>query len=270
MSKRICFYTSVCEEDTQYVDRYLTECERLEIPFGMNFDRCSKALKRRIRGHRLCVASTERNTDREFTEQDKQLILDVVVTLGYQWTCALDIDETWERDARQKIDEITQEDAEYDYVDTKWVNLWNDPGMIRIDGAFASGHRCKIYRQYPPECKRRWIFDHPITNGPKLFEQLRVCSPLVKRPSKIKRSRGRVILPSDDPVVVWNQILETRLCVRHDLVCLHWGLFDRATRELHKERWDRIYSKAVGSNPYGLWKEALDETNLKVVPHNYF
>lgn len=68
---------------------------------------------------------------------------------------------------------------------------------------------------------RRWTFTHPITNGPKPVGG----GPLL----------GRI-----------------------DLTCLHHGLMTEELRRLHKARWDRIYTKAVGANPYGIWNYALD------------
>lgn len=79
-----------------------------------------------------------------------------------------------------------------------------------------------------------WKFDHPITNGAKL--QSRVAS-----------------------------------VAKADIVCLHWGMATPTLRRQHKERWDRIYTKAVGANPYGFWRDAIEtEAEAKVVEHAYF
>lgn len=79
-----------------------------------------------------------------------------------------------------------------------------------------------------------WVFDHPITNGAKIRHR------------------------------------EYRLGTS-DLTCLHWGMMTTELRTLHKERWDRIYTRAVGANPYGFWREAV---NLAIEPvvikHGYF
>ena len=47
--------------------------------------------------------------------------------------------------------------------------------------------------------------------------------------------------------------------VRSDIVCLHHGFMTRELRLMHKARWDRIYTKARGKNPYGIWNYATDE-----------
>lgn len=55
-----------------------------------------------------------------------------------------------------------------------------------------------------------------------------------------------------------------------DLVCLHWGMMTEELRIEHKQRWDRIYTKAVGANPYGFWNYALDLTvPIQTVPNEY-
>lgn len=41
------------------------------------------------------------------------------------------------------------------------------------------------------------------------------------------------------------------------VVCIHHGLMTHELRVQHKARWDRIYSAAVGSNPYGIWNYSL-------------
>lgn len=44
-----------------------------------------------------------------------------------------------------------------------------------------------------------------------------------------------------------------------DLVCLHHGLMTRELREMQKQRWDKIYGRVMGRNPYGAWDWVLNE-----------
>lgn len=37
---------------------------------------------------------------------------------------------------------------------------------------------------------------------------------------------------------------------------------------MHKARWDRIYTKAVGANPYKFWDYVLDPEITQVVVEN--
>lgn len=220
--RSVCAFTSVCEEDRCWLPQYVAEAERLRLPFVMLFDRCSPATIDLAAGHPLCVRWLLRTQrDGEFDERCKQPAFDVVVRLGYQWAMAWDVDETYEADAPRKIAEITELKA--DWVDVRWLNLWEDVHHVRTDGPFQSGHRMKFYNL---QDGRTWQFDQPCVNGAKLKS------------------------------VNWVGVE-----AKHDLVCLHHGMMTRELRELHKERWDRIYNTATrgDGNPYGFWNYALDE-----------
>ena len=230
MTADIGVYTSVCEEDAMWVEQYLDEIERLRLPFAIHLDRCDTWTKDKLRRHRLCIGATvQQDFYTEFNETHKQGAFDIVVGAGFKWAMAWDIDETYERDAPRKLEEISKLDV--DHVDVRWLNLLDDHRHIRIDPPFDSGHRVKFYRLG----KIDWRFAHKITNGPKPIS-------------------------GEEPHLG-----------RYDLVCLHWGMMTKGLRLLHKERWDRIYTKAVGKNPYGFWKMACDEENhpAVVVEHDY-
>lgn len=235
----VCAYTAVCEEDSCWIPQYLSEVERLKLPFVMHADRCSRATIELFFRHPYCLDVTYQNNPRiEFEERHKQRPFDVILRNGYNWAMAWDIDETYEKGAPAKLLGIQTLDA--DYVDVNWVNLWNDPEHIRVDGTFGEGHRVKFYNLKT----MLWKFDHAITNGAK-------------------------------PVASWNGPIygapEAKL-VRYDLVCLHWGMMTPELRRLHKERWDRIYSTALKGdpNPYGFWRHAIEtEEQAVIVPHNY-
>ncbi len=235
MTNTIGVYTCVCEEDAGWVPQYLEEIERLDLDFVVYLDRCSAKTKLLFAEHPHCLDLVFQNDpDLEFNEQHKQKAFDRLVKAGYDWAMAWDIDETYEKDAPRKLKHIAGLDT--DYVDVRWLNLWNDVHHIRIDGPFQSGHRVKFYNLKT----FKWLFDHPTTNGAK------ACSadgkPLRYNPHK--------------PTALASPRL-----VKYDLVTLHHGMMTRELRELHKTRWDRIYTHAVGANPYGFWNYALDEDN---------
>jgi len=227
----ITAYTSICEEDAYWIPQYLAEIERLCIPFAIHFDRCTVETKRKLEHHRYCIGKTEQNLPMKwFNEMHKQGIFDTVQKSGVSWAVAWDIDETWEKDAPAKLRLVEQSTA--DYITCKWVNLWNDPQHIRIDGSFGQGHRVKFYNLR----SGRWYFDNAITNGAKLLD-----------------AKGEVIVEE----FTGQKIKLERL----DLVCLHWGMMTLQLRIEHKDRWDRIYGRAVGTNPYGFWDMALNEVD---------
>jgi hypothetical protein len=235
----VCAFTSLIEEDACWLPQYLREAERLAMPFAMLLDRCSDATAERVRSHPLCVGVARRATAAgEFTEDCKQAAFDIAVASGATWAMAWDCDETYERDAPRKIAEIAALDV--DYVDVRWVNLWGDARHVRTDGPFGGGHRVKFYHLR----RRRWKFTHTITNGPKMVDR-----------------RGEVV---SDPS-------PRERAAKHDLVCVHWGMYTPELRRAHKERWDRIYTAAVGNNPYGFWSYAIEtEDQAVLVEHDYF
>jgi hypothetical protein len=235
----VCAFTSLIEEDACWLPQYLREAERLAMPFAMLLDRCSEATAELVRSHPLCVGVARRDAAAgEFTEDCKQAAFDIAVASGATWAMAWDCDETYERDAPRKIAEIAALDV--DYVDVRWVNLWGDARHVRTDGPFGGGHRVKFYHLR----RRRWKFTHTITNGPKMVDR-----------------RGEVV---SDPS-------PRERAAKHDLVCVHWGMYTPELRRAHKERWDRIYTAAVGNNPYGFWSYAIEtEDQAVLVEHDYF
>lgn len=223
MTPNFVAFTAVCEEDAWYAPQYLAEAERLGIPFAIHFDRCTPRTLRAFVRHRLCVGYTfQPDSGEEFTEQHKQKVFDLAASKGPRWMLGWDVDETFERDAPQKFAEIADR-TDADLIDFRWVNLWDDPGHIRTDTIFSGGHRSNLYSS-----RLNWKFDHPITNGAKAVAP----SGKVKKDVRVAKS---------------------------DLVCLHWGMMTLELRKQHKARWDRIYTKAVGNNPFGFWSYALDE-----------
>lgn len=234
-------YTSVCEEDACWIPQYLKEVERLNLHFGMHLDRCSTYTKNLIRSHPNCIGTTENILHpkaKEFNDTHKQGVFDLVVKAGFDWAMAWDIDETYARDTPQRLEEIQKLD--YDYIDTKWVNLWGDEFHIRVDGPFSGGHRVKFYNL---QSGFHWKFEGPITNGAKGFKK---------------------------PGAPWGG---RSVCLGgkfHQLVCMHWGMMTEELRLQHKARWDRIYTTAVGNNPYGFWDYSLDSSITPViVPNEY-
>lgn len=235
----VCAFTAVLGEDADWLPQYLAEMERLAIPFAMLLDRCSDATADLVIRHPLCVGAARREeSDGEFTEDVKQAAFDLAVASGARWAMATDVDEVYERNAPRKIAEICA--LNVDYVDIKWVNLWGDARHIRVDGAFGGGHRVKFYNLR----RRKWKFADKITNGLRIVNSK--GEPV--RGEKIREKAGR-----------------------HDLVCIHHGFMTQELRRLHKERWDRIYTASVGSNPYGTWQWAIEtEADAVVVEHDYF
>lgn len=223
--QNVMAFTPICEEDAWYADQYLAEAERLNMQFSMHFDRCSEETKERFMRHPLCVSFHERDEPGEYTEKDKQTALDMLFG-KCRWAFHWDIDELLDKDAVGKLAALA--DREEDLLRTAWVNTWGDMQHIRVDTLFFDSRRVKFYNLSQG---RKWRFDHPITYGCKM----------VDKSGNFLNGYG--------------------LQGETDIVCIHTGYMTRALREMHKERWDRITTKAVGGNPYGMWAYCLDEEN---------
>lgn len=218
----VCAFTAVSGEDHLWMDQYLGEAERLSLPFVIHFDRWQGIDKGPVTEHPLCIGWTEQPDLRiEFNEQHKQKALDLAWASGHRWALAWDVDEVWEVNARRKLDQIHWRGE--DYLLARWLNCWDDRDHVRADEPFLESVRVKLYRL---DSGVRWFFDHPITNGAK------------QRPGDREPKAGMT-----------------------DLICFHHGLMTHALRLQHKARWDRIYTAAVGGNPYGFWDRVLDTVN---------
>ena len=225
----VCAYTSVCEEDAGWIDQYLAEAKRLGIRFAVHLDRCSEATKRKFFDDPRCAGVTENDDpSKEFDETHRSRAFRLCVNSGARWAFNWDIDETLDGDAPETMRRVLNGTGA-DLVVLRYVELWDDPRTERIDGSFA-----------PP--KRRTKFLNLHNGVPYLFN-----SGIVNGPSW---PAERTVLEAGDR-----------------LACLHWGHLTRALRLRAKERWDRIYGRQCGRNPYGRWNDVLDETGLEVRAH---
>lgn len=232
----VAAYTSVCEADARWVEQYLTEIERMGTPFAIHLDKCGHDLRRRLISHSMCIGNTSESS-LPFNEKHKQGILDIVADKGYDWAMPWDIDETWDKNAPATLRELEKTTA--DYLMLGWVNLWDNPQTLRIDGPFKN-LREKLYNLRSGPFK----YLSTIVNGPKLMHRQRY------------ERRTDVI------------------CARRwEMVCLHWGFLTRELREEHKQRWDAIYAEPIcgGKNPYGIWDWALNEKDYppRLCPNEY-
>lgn len=224
-SLKIALIFSVCDGplgDEKHFDRFYAELERLRIPFAVNFDHCSKKTKDMFSSHPYFFAGNynDWNTD-NFHEAHRQYALDLVLKRGgFDWILQMDVDETFEHDAPAKIRKVMELNA--DVVDCRVLDLWGDERHYRVDGPFQSSHREKFFNL---RTAKQLYYYHPTSHAPKH-------------------------VPNGDrePIVV-------RMYPLH---VLHWGIMNQEDAEFHCQRWDRIYTRAVGGNPYGLYPYLRD------------
>ena len=222
----ICAFTPICEDDVHWIPQYLSEVERLNVPFVVHFDRCSFDTQRRMRGSRLCLHATyQDDRSKEYDETMKQGAMDVALSRA-EWAMHWDVDETWSRLPTEMPNALA--------LDVRWVNLWGDDQHIRVDGMFSeeSRKRTKFYRRPPRH--GRWVFRSSVVYGPTL-------------------------LRNGVSVDVTPEYLS-------DVHCIHHGYKTPELRRQHKARWDRVYgSHSDGRNPYGTWEFICDDSIVPVL-----
>lgn len=227
---KICIFSRVVDEDKGWLPQYMAEITRLGLPFFMHFDRCFAVTKSEVTAHPLCVGYVSQdNNNREYEETDQQRLMDQIWRKGYDWAISLDIDEIFEKDAIWKIPKYLGEaDPGIDLFRIKCVTLWEDEKHARIDGVFGGRIIERIYRLRP---ENQWVYTEKVQVGPYLYS----------RGYGTGKVQGRV--------------------EAMDLNFLHYGMITKEIRQMHNDRWNRIYGRFTnGVNPYKIWKHALDET----------
>lgn len=220
-SLRMGLIFSVTDEDEKHFNRFEKELTRLGLMFFVNFDHCGTSTLRRFRSHPLYGSSYE-NSDpkRLFDESHRQNALSLLMKtnqyndLGFDWALAMDVDETLEDDAPEKIRHAMCLGA--DVIDFPVLDLWGDPDKrpltYRADGVHQSSHREKMFNLRTAASLR---YTHPAGSSPRH----RPCDQRL-------------------PIVE-----------RRQIHVLHWGIMNPADVRFHTERWERIYKRSLGSMP---------------------
>lgn len=138
-------YTPICQEDERWVSQYLAEVERLGIYFAIHLDRCSLPLKLKTAYHPRCIGYTEQNhPDVEYREDCREKLINMLEERGVTLALLWDIDETWERMAPEKLQNLL-DNKTFDNARVHWINLWGDNQTVRIDN-HSNPYRVKINR----------------------------------------------------------------------------------------------------------------------------
>lgn len=216
---------AVCDGDEKHFDRFLAELTRLGFPFAVHFDHCSAETKRRFKEHPLFIDGHEDDDPNSFFGEDsRQSAMDILMKAGFEWALSFDVDETLEKNAHEKIARVLE--MKEDVIECPLLDLWGDERHYRVDGPFQSSHREKFFRL----TIGRWNYTHPTSHAPK-------ATP---------RNREHVVT------------------VGHaDLHVIHWGIMDMDDVRFHTERWNRVYIKKVGKNPYGFYEYMNDPEKYK-------
>lgn len=212
---------SVFDGDEKHFDRFLGELHRLGRPFVVNFDHCSRATKKFFMESPLYLGGYEDDDPGVmYSEGLRDRSLRILLREGFRWMLQLDVDETLDKYALPKLEKAVTMDA--DVIGARWISLWEREDQQRTDGGIANAKREKLFNL---KANPKILYNSAVINSPRL------------------RCEGR------DPVVVMS-----------DIFVLHWGMMSFEDADEHKRRWDTIYTKAVGGNPYGAWNYMCDRT----------
>lgn len=222
---KLALIFSVCDEDERHFARFNAELTRLGFEFFVNFDHCGSATKKLFKANPLCSGANENDDAADlFEESHRQKALRLVdERKDFDWMLQMDVDETLERDAPRKIADILM--LNVDVVDCRVLDLWGDGSMYRVDGPFAGSHREKFFNLRTAE---KLYYYHPTSHAPKHV-------PRHGRPSAVRS---------------------------YDLNILHWGMMNMEEVEFHCKRWDAIYTRSVGGNPYGTYPYLRDPNTV--------
>lgn len=237
MNKTLGVLFSVFDGDQKHFDRFAAELRRLALPFAVNFDHCSAETIKFFREQpNYLDGYVNDDPDSHFDESHRQTALSILLKNKFDWAMSLDVDETLERNApwqlsllvQQKFDDpLTPKRGKVlaDVIDFKVLDLWGDERHYRVDGSFQSSHREKMFNLR----SGTWRYSHPTVHAPKLTE-----------------AKYRNL---DRPALVIRG---------YPLHVLHWGIMNQADAEHHCQRWDDIYTRAVGGQPYGFYAYLRD------------
>lgn len=229
--------------DERHFGRFYAELTRLGFPFVAHFDHCCANTKFRFTSHPLCCGwSSDDDPKSFFDESFRQRALDVLLaTKQFTHMIHMDVDETMEKDAPELIMEIARSGV--DVAKFRCLDLWgredDERLRYRVDGVFQGSRREKVFKLVG----NRLQYPHPTAHAPNVYVGGK------------DRSLAKV--------------MET------DVKILHWGIMNLEEAKFHQQRWDEIYTRKVGNNPYGGYQYYFDAerdglTRLAEVPEEVF
>lgn len=232
MSKRIAIIFSVCDSDRMHFDRFYMELQRLQIPYAVNYDHCDTITKRLFSYGDLFLGAYHNDNPKDFfDETHRQRALDIVNKHGFDWVLQMDVDETLEPDALVRIYQALgyAEKNGYDVLDCPLLDLWEDNKHYRVDGPFARSHREKMF--FLKSRAGKFEYYHPTSHAPKILKSTYEC-----------------------------KLIRTTM-----LYVIHHGIMNKADVEFHTKRWDEIYTRKVGGNPYGFYPYINDPNTVPIL-----
>jgi hypothetical protein len=166
--------------------------------------------------------------DEPFMEDFRRFPFNALKELGYDWAVMQDIDERWDISAKDKI----RRDVEKAYkkgcksIRFPMFTAWDEG--LRIDTIFNPMlTNAETRRERMFYAKGDWKWLHKIIVAPYYFENNQ------RKDYKVHFGTAPII---------------------------HYGHRTEKLRKMHKKRWDKNYTRAVGNQPYTFWRYINDKS----------
>ena len=217
----------ICDEDAHRLNIVFKEAIRLDMPIAWYADRCSQETVDKLKGFDLTVGIYRGSG--QFSEVVRQHAFDMLDRKGFGWALNWDSDETWSKTAKKDMEKSLGEYERAIVCPMKTVWEKDNELYFREDGlCHGTQSNTKRIRLYSLDFE--WMWQDKAINGPAYMV-------------------GRQW--------VYPDINKLRTC---NATTIHWGYADDKMRESHKKRWDKIYTEAVGRQPYNNWEWFCDKT----------
>lgn len=221
---KIGIFVAVCEKDFVWFPQFTKQAEILGYPVAFFADKLSPESLETLRAWKGTHYVYE-NSCEQFSERSKEKAFKGLQ--GFDWAIQMDIDETWEEGAKEKIEKALEENPEGHLGDCRMITVARHEGELyqRMDKYFANGresHRERIYNM-----KFEWHWIDPITCGAYLF-----IDGSVQNECKL--------FPCEAATV-------------------HWGYSTYELCDEHKDKWTTVYTTVWGKMPYAAYDMLTDK-----------
>lgn len=213
---KIGIFTALCEQDKNWLPQFMKQCEILGYPVSWYADHLSLETLIQLEQWPLTFAIFEGKAEL-FSEKSKGKAMDALVG-HFDWAIQMDIDETWEAGAELSLPKELSNHPDGQTAEVPMVTVFKDKDVLyqRLDPYFKDGvesKRCRIYN-----LKYQWGFADPITCGAYRYRDGSKLPDYISFPLSIST--------------------------------VHWGYWTHELMEKKKKKWDEVYTKVVGRNPY--------------------
>lgn len=231
---KIGVFVAVCDADFEWVRQFV---QSSPWPIALYGDNLSRENWQKILALKPLIVEAVDGKG-IFSEKSKQQAFNILVDRGYDWAVQMDIDETWEQGAADIVEASLAENPDGHIGQCNMVHVIQREGelFIRQDPYYSTGGReGSRDRIYNMRYKWRWV--DPLTNG---------AYPLNENGS-VQENVATIFATGATTV--------------------HWGYMTHNLRVAHRRKWDDVYIKAAGRNPYKSYDTLVEVGNdVPVIP----